>query len=279
MTTHQDRDIEPNPDATSDAENNDDTDEEENEKPCRMCTSLWDRCHKKMFSMYCIDAVDYAFCQDPVGMSRKKINMVFTSAYNRTMDFRMFQETTKLLAHGFYYPPACLKSELDSFMIELEKDQSNCINRVTTFQPEVEVNNYEDIESQTQSNCSLQFSLDLCEDCGKTRYQCHQQLFGDYCYAHMMRYYDLYPIKKTHDVAKKVFLKKYNSALHFFMWEATSNYLRPFFILPPRCLERQLEGDLRILLKKRNEYMKKEKVKTTDSIDFNLNFEGMEIEY
>ena len=55
----------------------------------------------------------------------------------------------------------------------------------------------------------------MCEVCGKDCYGCHEQIFGDYCFEHLLHTFDLYPAVITEQIGKKVFLKRYHSALHF----------------------------------------------------------------
>ena len=222
-------------------------------------------------------------------MSRKRCNTVFTLAYNRAHDFRYFQRFLKLPPHALYYPPACLKRELYEFLDVLEHDQQAYIEGKMTFQPDIEVNTLDDIESQTQSNYSpydvldgnktvLKCTLDICDDCEKSRYDCHYKIFAEYCYAHVMRSFELYPMAMTEDATRRVYLQWYNSALHFMTWERSFIYLRHFVVLPPRCLERSMEDDVRIIKQKREEYIKANpKEKIYEHIETSMDFDGMEM--
>ena len=55
-------------------------------------------------------------------MTRKRCTQVFTSAYNASYEFYCFQQTQQLLPKAYYYPPACLKSRLFDFIIEIEEE-------------------------------------------------------------------------------------------------------------------------------------------------------------
>ena len=218
------------------------------EGKCMKCNSEKSQCHKKPFTLYCIDAVEREFRYNPLDITRKRCNTVFTLAYNKAYDFRHFQLFLHLPPNAFYYPPACMKSELNEFMAVLENDQKAYFNGQMKFQSEIEVNTLDELNSQIESYCSayeipegnktaIKYELDICDDCGKSCYRCHYRLFGEYCYAHVHRMFDLYSVPMTKEATKMVYLKWYNSALHFLTWEMTGVYLKKFVVLPPRCLE------------------------------------------
>ena len=261
------------------------------EEKCMRCNKMMYHCHQKQFSLYCIDAIEREFRNNPLDITRKKCNTIFTLAYNRAYDFRHFQEFLQLPPHALYYPPGCLKAELYEFMGVLETDQRDYIDGKMKFQPDIEVNTLEDLNSQIESYCSsyeipegtnktvLKYELDICDDCGKSRYKCHYRLFGEYCFAHVNRMFDLYPVAMTEDATKRVYLKWYNSALHFLTWEMTQVYLKKFVVLPPRCLERSMENDVAWFKNKRAEYLEKNKnIETEEFIENSMNFDGMEFD-
>ena len=82
----------------------------------------------------------------------------------------------------------------------------------------------------------------VCEDCKCDKENCHKELFDGYCTAHVIRQFRLFPTAMTRNEAIRVFVKKYNSALHF--WRYSKHHIltkRPFEI-PPPCLERQMHS-------------------------------------
>ena len=240
---------------------------------CSMCGVAKYKCHKKELSLYCIDALLDYFRTNPLESSRKKYVKVFTLAYNRGMDYKSFDDNLKLNPCAFYYPPACMMKEFRDFLLVLEKDKYDYINGKTRFQPE-----HERPKTLADLDLSEEHTVDgptqVCGDCGKSVHKCHHQLFGEYCFAHLHRAFLLFPSAVTEENARKIYLRWYNSALHYHIWTVTFTYVGRVFEMPPKCLERQMVGDIKIIMDKRAKLQVKDEAVT----DWGLNFYGMEIE-
>ena len=76
------------------------------------------------------------------------------------------------------------------------------------------------------------------------------------------------------DNAKKIYLKWYNSALHYHTWVWIHTYVRRCFVIPTRCLEHQMTADIALIMEKRVEMVDKDGVVP----DWGMNYYGMEIE-
>ena len=159
-------------------------DSNETDQKCNMCSIKKALCHRKLFSLYAIDAVDDQFRYSPLDNSCKKYTQVYTIAYNRALDFKMFEETLSLIPQGFYYPPPCMIQEFCEFMTVIEKDKNDYILGKTAFQQDVEPKHLKDIEDNDDEDKLLDCTQ-VCRDCGKPPYKCHHQLFSEYCYSHL----------------------------------------------------------------------------------------------
>ena len=243
------------------------------DKPCLLCSDItMTQCHKKRFSLYCIDAVEYEFRLSPLDTSVEKYAKVFTMAYNRALDFDKFQDHLKLMPHGYYYPPACMMAEFCEFMPLLEKDKEDYILGKVKFQQEIENRDIQEVESHELQERKAR---KVCEHCGQKGRNCHLDLFADYCYAHLYRIFMSYPNSITDETAKKVYIKWYNSALHFHTWETTHNYVRRLFVLPPKCLGRQMQFGIDTVMQKRDKH--RTDGKKSELVDSNMNLFGTEI--
>ena len=218
-----------------DVDSADDSSEERNrwEFPCGMCLQKKSQCYQKIFPLYCINAIENEFHINPLDTSISKYAKVKTLAFNKALDFKKYENNLKLMPHGFYYPPACMMKDFCKFMPLLEKDKDNYILSKNQFQQKIENRDLKDVESH---DSDIDIPRMLCEHCGKDGFRCHRQLFAEYCYAHLHCFFVSYPTSITEENSKRVYLKWYNSALHFHTWETTHNYLRKLFVLPPCCL-------------------------------------------
>ena len=250
------------------------SDEDTSKRICPNCTKPNKTCHQNIFSLYCIDAVEHEFRASPLDTSTKKYAKVFTMAYNRALDYKKYDTDLKLMPHALYYPPACMMCEFLEFMPLLEKDKEAYINGKMKFQRNIEQKELEDIESQEDGD-DKKGPWKVCGECKKTDHNCHHHLFGEYCFVHLSRAFHSFPSAMTVEMAQKVYLKWYNSALHFHTWVSTSVYLNRLFMLPPPCLKRQMKSDIKLIMKKKEEHMQNNITKIEDS---NMNYFGVEVE-
>lgn len=73
---------------------------------CPSCEQYDSLCHYKMFGGYCSEAADFAFRSNPPDTTRKSCVLAFSEAYNRCLDFRMFQLDSRLMPKTFYLFPS-----------------------------------------------------------------------------------------------------------------------------------------------------------------------------
>lgn len=218
-------------------------DAQENKRYCSHCKDYSDSCHSIVFGDYCTGAVDFEFRQSPLGMSRKKIAEIFIVTYNHALDYVKFREENNLHPKAFYYPPVCIKEELDDIIDKIEGEQYNHIEKNIAYTTQGDIG----LRSEVCHPCMTINSSDtpndltcnaVCEGCNMNTEECHSYLFGDYCTAHVKRDMEYYPGRITGYAAKKIFIKWYNSALHFCTYEeGRGNYPNRCFINPPPCLE------------------------------------------
>ena len=198
--------------------------------------------------------MEHEFRLSPLDASVNKYAKVFTLAYNRALDFKKFQDELKLLPHAFYYPPSCMMAEFCKFMPVLEKDKDNYILGREEL-PETNVNKgQQDMESHQGTKNKAK---KVCSHCGQSKHECHLELYADYCYAHLYRTFMSYTPSITEETCKKVYLKWYNSALHYHTWETTSTYVSKMIQLPPSCLAYQMQFDVDTIMQKKDRYRTK----------------------
>lgn len=176
------------------------------------------------------------------------------------------------MTQGFYYPPACMMKEFCKFIPLVEKDKAAYIGVKMAFQQDIKNKDLKDLESHQDLEEGPPGKV--CRDCRKADLQYYQQLFGEYCYAHLDCTFNLFPTLITADKATQVFMKWYNLALYFHTREWTSTYTRKLFVLPPKCLKSQMKWDIKLIMKK-SKYMVDS---TTGLTDLNMDLFGMEIE-
>ena len=73
----------------------------------------------------------------------------------------------------------------------------------------------EEMSTKKHADAGSEDSDLVCEDCKCDKENCHKELFDEYCTAHVVRQFRLFPTAMTRKEAIRVFVKKYNSALHF----------------------------------------------------------------
>ena len=81
------------------------------------------------------------------------------------------------------------------------------------FQQDIENKGLKDLESHEDLDEGPPGKMFA--DCRKGDLGCHQHLFGEYCYAHLDCIFNSFPSLIKADKAQQVFIKWYNSALHF----------------------------------------------------------------
>ena len=202
---------------------------------CAACGGNGSLCHYKMFGKYCTEVVDMAFREHPADTTRKSCVTAFTKAYNRSLDFRFFQMNTKLMPKAFYFIPSCLKDQLEHDILDVQQEQEDHLTGKQDFERPVMA---ETAKSEANTTTGTSNDKDVCEDCHCDKRNCHKELFDEYCCDHVLCQLRLYPTAMTRKEAIRVFVKKYNSALHF--WRFTEHCIltkKPFEI-PPPCLER-----------------------------------------
>ena len=143
------------------------------------------------------------------------------------------------------------------------------------------------IESPTQI---VQLNLDSdedddeykCEDCELCTENCHRKLFGEYCVAHVKRAIDYYPAAMTKDAAKKVFIKWYNSAFHFHDYEEDEfghKYKLRCFLLPPPCLEYEMNKVLNLAIEKHKDLVHECDENYSEWKESEMNLYGLSMEF
>ena len=82
----------------------------------------------------------------------------------------------------------------------------------------------------------------VCGYCLLEHKDCHNNLFGDYCFEKCKTYTYLYPAAATRETIKAFFIQRYCWALHvhiFLKYEVIANEHR--YLFPPPCLEHTME--------------------------------------
>ena len=144
--------------------------------------------------------------------------------------------------------------EFCKFMPLLEKDEDNFVLGKEQLQANTDSKGQQHMESHQGSGKKARM---VCNHCGQRGLYCHLELFADYCYAHLYRTFMSYTSSITEETCKMVYLKWYNSVLHYHTWEKTSNYVRSMIQLPPSCLAYQIQFDIDTIMQKKDRYRTK----------------------
>ena len=230
--------------------------------------------------------MDAQFRQSPLDMSKKNITLTFTRTYNSSLDFIKFRENSKLMPKGFYHLPACLYHEMNDLISHIEMEQDDHINKNNGFITQRDLCLLQEIESPTQV-VTMNHDLDeessrdeICTDCENLIDECHRHLFGAYCTANVERVMNYFPAAMTADAAKKVFIKWYNSALHFHDYENNEvggKYKSRCFLLPPPCLEYDMNKVINASAKKQESLVHKHVERYTEWKESEMNLYGLDM--
>ena len=111
----------------------------------------------------------------------------------------------------------------------------------------------------------------VCEDCKCDKEDCHKELFDEYCTAYVVRQFRLFPTAMTRRETIRTFVKKYNSALHFWWYTKHHSLTKRPFEIPPRCLERQMHSCADMLEKAHKMWVAPDETLGEDNIFPNTN--------
>ena len=117
----------------------------------------------------------------------------------------------------------------------------------------------------------------LCKDCGNEQDKCHQVLFGNYCIAHLCRRIQPYPAAMSNESATRLYIRKYNAALHFYTVEKDGDIPRRSFVLPPRCMEREMNCVLEFIRNQHSTYVNGELNVYREWVETAMNFDGLDM--
>ena len=136
----------------------------------------------------------------------------------------------KLPIKAKFFPPACLKQNLDKRCHEVEHDlvemhmEQYTVSTYKLFVNEKSLKNKEDIRGEIDPNLHNEEETEKIRqdpNCWKgyllKKDQCHNVLFGSYCKDKVMRYADLYPNAMNCKSAEDMFLQKYQFTQNNFL--------------------------------------------------------------
>ena len=205
---------------------------------CLKCNNLNVKCESFLYGRYASAVVLMQFNHSPTDMNPKKCTEVFSKAYNRALDFHYFQENKRLIKKAFYYPTACLMDDLEDVIYDIELLENKYMLGIEPFvrmkSSECDEMPNKSVEQETSSNENMKTVL--CELCGLTKDHCHRELFHEYCHAHVERNHHIFPTGTNAEAAKKLYIKKYNSALNFHYFDKHGTVPLKSYQVPRNCL-------------------------------------------
>ena len=155
-----------------------------------------------------------------------------------------------LIAEAKFFPPACLKTDLDYVKDDIEMDLEELLkgerNGCITVEQDWEerekfFRSKDDVAGQINAQTvdseiidKLAVDENNCPSYLLNRKDCHDHNFGDYCSKKTKCYFQLYPTAMTCEVAKKFFVQHYHAALHVLTWVKYDHLAdEAKFVLPP----------------------------------------------
>ena len=262
---------------------------------CKLCRDSSKFCHSDDFGGYCIMYTQNQFRLNPGSWTRKLSTQAFLKAYNRILDYVKFRRSKSktLIPHATYFPPACLKEDLDWVIADIRDDtaelhagdkteivvdvnwleKENLIRKKNTIRGKV---NPHSIDSEIADK--LEADPSNCPHCYLHHSDCHDTLFGEYCKAKVVRYSSLFPTSMTRPNARTVFLKYYQAALHVLIWVKYEHVAdESVFVYPPACLEATMdEVTNQIDLKHSENLDKRNWTNVSEWNETRMDFEGMD---
>ena len=223
---------------------------------CDGCEKFLSSCHSHRYGKYCREVVMFKVNNSPADMTGKKCTEAFCKAYNRALDFCYFKFHNILIPKGFYYPTACLMEDLDHVIVDVEELQEKHINGEEKYTKTKYFERKDIIKMKMPTNHHQETSSshEFCVQCNEEKENCHRILFAAYCKAHVTRDMKLFPTAMTCHAASKLFIKKYNSALHFVSYDKYEAVTHESFELPPNCLKHEMDKILEIVKQHHDEY-------------------------
>ena len=135
---------------------------------------------------------------------------------------------------AFYFVPSCLKDQLEHTIIDIQQEQEDHLIGERDFKWN-DVARTLKLEDATSPGTPQDYNM--CEDCHCGRYYCHKELFDEYCCDHVIQQFWLYPTAMTQKESIWLFVKKINSALHFWRYSKHCVLTKKTFEIPPCCLK------------------------------------------
>lgn len=258
---------------------------------CPQCDTHIQYCHGKIFAAYCSAYAYQQFHIAPMTWSRRNCTAAYTRAYNRALDYIMYKEKGKLLVKAKFFPPACLKHDLEECIQEIEEDlvqmrtEERSVLTCKLFDNEKPLKNYEWIKGEIDANKHDEEDLEKmtrdstrCQGCLLKKEECHNALFGSYCKEKVMRYADLYPSAMDLQNAEEVFLQKYQFALiiHIF-WKHGILCHEARYTFPRRCLLDNMQATCELVKDRHDVYMdsaSSKEMKVTELKSATMDYDG-----
>ena len=259
---------------------------------CQMCLEKRYQCHAVQFSDYCTNGVIFECKKSPLTMTKKKCTLVFTAAYNGAFCYNSLRESHRLIPQAYYFPPPCLKNELNDIVDLVERDISKVIEGKDPIISAREVGPAKEVVepymflldpgSPKDEYCSDKpYEIKVegkCEDCGRDEEACYEYLYAAYCNAYTIRKYQTYPTAMTKETARLECIKIFQSALHFVYHEDMNVYASRCFYLPPKCLDRHMQSCIAFVSDKQTELVEKDMDAYLEWRETSMDFDGVEVE-
>ena len=254
---------------------------------CSRCNESLEYCHNIEYAEYCSATVMEEFENDPFSMDTTKISVIYTNAYNRALDFGMFERFNYLKPHGVYFLPSCLKADMRKVTANIEsrikllasgkydvlRDLKHIDDPDSDSNEEEVDDNNDDLSYLTKEEIKrIKMDKNLCNKCGKNRTNCHLELFGDYCYHHLVRTYEMYPTLMNTQNCELIYLKVYNSALDIVSFSRTWRFTKKNFHYPPPCLASKMNHDVHFVATCSTEYLETHKDEHRTEFDEKVEF-------
>ena len=207
---------------------------------CHKCENIMTNCDSVLLGKYSSAVVLLHFNHYPADMNPKKCVEVFCKAYNRALDFEYFCMNRKLIKKAFYYPPACVMDDLEDIMFDIETMQQRHLDHVDPFQrsnsSEFEKHLMTKHAKETHIINKADQSAIYCGLCGLKEENCHGELFHEYCAAHVYRNSHTFPTAMTYENCRKLYVKKYNSAMNYYYYKKYTTITLKTCDIPCDCL-------------------------------------------
>ena len=264
---------------------------------CQWCNDWEKYCHSKDFGTYCVQYTQVMFSRNPSSWSQQLTSQTFIKAYNRILDYVKFRRSKAkvLIPEAKYFPPACLKGDLDYVKFDIKEDIADLLKgerdgtitiEVDWQQREDNIRSQDDVIGQINGRTVDSEIIDKlaacelnCPNCLLPRKDCHDYNFGEYCTKKNKRYFQLFPTAMTRDNAREFFISKYHAALHVLIW-AKYDHLADerHFLLHPPCLENTMEQVLEEVDDAHHEVCTRRHWKNiTDWRELNMDFDGTDM--